>query len=62
MQKVYIVVEDKNTGEQLNISGSLELLNLFLKGMININLATADGPLPIDKSKLEGIEVQHVEA
>lgn len=36
--KIYIVIENKKTGQETNISGSLDLLRTFMKEIANIDL------------------------
>ncbi|MCC7119895.1 MAG: hypothetical protein IT310_15325 [Anaerolineales bacterium] len=42
--KIYIVIENKKTGEETNISGSLELLRAFLSGVGSLEIQ----PTPTD--------------
>lgn len=45
--KIYIVIENKKTGQETNISGSLELLNAFLKGIVNIEAIPTEGVIQL---------------
>jgi hypothetical protein len=48
--KVYIVIENKKTGDETNISGSLELLRAFLLGVGNFEIQSF--PARVDPSPL----------